>query len=259
MSVKDAARTLGVGRPALSNLLNGNAALSPEMALRLEKTFGADRQKLLDLQVRAGTVSETATDGKGSRVRNLRSRLPERSKPGKSSNWADTHIRRAAPPVGLLRRLIHSTGNQLRRVDFPGYDNAERHGWDGFVDAGAATAWIPEGLSGWEFGVDDDPRRRPRRIYAARLSPCRPTERANCTFVFVTPGTGKARTIGPPRRMRGGEWKAVRASRRERPRTMARGVRRRADLAGREAALPITGFETLGHCLDRWTREATRR
>ena len=50
MSVTDAAKRLGVGRPALSNLLNGNSSLSPTMAVRLEKSFGADRRKLLDLQ-----------------------------------------------------------------------------------------------------------------------------------------------------------------------------------------------------------------
>src|SRR5208337_220328 len=50
MSVKDAAKRLGIGRPALSNFLNGKSALSPEMALRLEKAFGADRKRLLDMQ-----------------------------------------------------------------------------------------------------------------------------------------------------------------------------------------------------------------
>ena len=39
LSVTDAARVLGVGRPALSNLLNENASLSPEMALRVEKSL----------------------------------------------------------------------------------------------------------------------------------------------------------------------------------------------------------------------------
>src|SRR5438552_13001466 len=53
MSVKEAASRLGVGRPALSNLLNGKAALSPDMAVRLEKSFGADRQRLLDIQAAA--------------------------------------------------------------------------------------------------------------------------------------------------------------------------------------------------------------
>jgi addiction module HigA family antidote len=43
MAVKDAAaKLLDVGRTALSNLLNGNADLSPEMASRLKKAFNAD-------------------------------------------------------------------------------------------------------------------------------------------------------------------------------------------------------------------------
>ena len=59
MSVKEAANRLGVGRPALSNLLNGNAALSPDMAVRLEKSFGADRQKLLDMQAAADRAKQS--------------------------------------------------------------------------------------------------------------------------------------------------------------------------------------------------------
>src|ERR1700675_4720909 len=50
LSVKAAAKLLGVGRPALSNLLHGKAALSPAMALRVEKTFGTSQKKLLKMQ-----------------------------------------------------------------------------------------------------------------------------------------------------------------------------------------------------------------
>ena len=52
MSVTEAAEVLGVGRPALSQLLNGKAALSPEMALRFEKAFGAKVDTLLRMQAR---------------------------------------------------------------------------------------------------------------------------------------------------------------------------------------------------------------
>ena len=52
LSVKDAAKLLGVGPPGLSNLLNGKAALSPEMALRLEKTFSTSQEELLPLQAK---------------------------------------------------------------------------------------------------------------------------------------------------------------------------------------------------------------
>ncbi len=43
LSVTQAAQQLNVSRVALSRLLNARAALSPEMALRIEAWLGADR------------------------------------------------------------------------------------------------------------------------------------------------------------------------------------------------------------------------
>jgi antitoxin HigA-1 len=50
LTVTQAAKVLGVSRPAISNLLNQRVALSPEMAVRFEKAFGADMETLLGLQ-----------------------------------------------------------------------------------------------------------------------------------------------------------------------------------------------------------------
>lgn len=50
LSVTGAAKVLGVTRPALSALLNSRAALSPEMALRIEKAFGVRMDTLLRMQ-----------------------------------------------------------------------------------------------------------------------------------------------------------------------------------------------------------------
>jgi addiction module HigA family antidote len=50
LSVKDAAQVLGVHRVALSRLLNEQAALSPEMAIRLEKAFGVSLEDLMRMQ-----------------------------------------------------------------------------------------------------------------------------------------------------------------------------------------------------------------
>ena len=50
LTVTAAANALGVGRPALSNFLNKNASLSPEMALRIEKAFGVKMDTLLRMQ-----------------------------------------------------------------------------------------------------------------------------------------------------------------------------------------------------------------
>jgi addiction module HigA family antidote len=48
--VTEAARVLGVTRVALSQVLNGQAALSAEMAVRFDKAFGADVETLIRMQ-----------------------------------------------------------------------------------------------------------------------------------------------------------------------------------------------------------------
>jgi antitoxin HigA-1 len=50
LSVKDAAEALGVHRVALSRFLNEQAALSPDMAIRLHKALGADFEELMRMQ-----------------------------------------------------------------------------------------------------------------------------------------------------------------------------------------------------------------
>lgn len=47
LSVTAAAKILRVSRPALSSLLNGNADLSGDMALRIEKAFGPKMDTLM--------------------------------------------------------------------------------------------------------------------------------------------------------------------------------------------------------------------
>lgn len=50
LTVTAGAAALGVTRAALSALLNQRAALSPEMALRLEKAFGIPMETLMRMQ-----------------------------------------------------------------------------------------------------------------------------------------------------------------------------------------------------------------
>jgi addiction module HigA family antidote len=50
LNVSTGALALGVTRAALSNLLNGNANLSGEMALRIEQAFGVPMEPLMRMQ-----------------------------------------------------------------------------------------------------------------------------------------------------------------------------------------------------------------
>jgi len=62
LSVRKAADALGVRRATLSDLINGKAALTAEMALRIHKAFGPDVDHLLRMQAayEAAQISKRA-------------------------------------------------------------------------------------------------------------------------------------------------------------------------------------------------------
>jgi antitoxin HigA-1 len=68
LSVTAAAKALGVSRPALSNLLNGNAALSGDMAIRFQKAFGLNMETLMRMQS-AYDIAQAHKRERGIRVR----------------------------------------------------------------------------------------------------------------------------------------------------------------------------------------------
>jgi len=63
LSVSKAAEILQVRRATLSDLLNGKSALTPDMALRVEKAFGPEMDHLLRMQL-AYDVSRTRQHAK---------------------------------------------------------------------------------------------------------------------------------------------------------------------------------------------------
>lgn len=205
LSVTEAAKALGVARATLSRLLNGRAKLSATMALRLENVFGANKQELLDMQAQFDSKSTTVPmplQKYAPSVVSIRALDIEQ--------WAN-RINARQELAALLRTLIHSTGMDLKEVDFPAYDNAERHGWDGFVEAGVATPWIPAGRSGWEFGCDKKPKPKADQAYDFRTRSVSKRDRSQLTFVFVTPRNWTGKRTWVEGKNASGEWKSVRA------------------------------------------------
>jgi antitoxin HigA-1 len=68
LSVTRAANILGVRRATLSDLINGKAALTAEMAMRIHKAFGPDVDHLLRMQV-AYDVAQVRKRAKGIKVK----------------------------------------------------------------------------------------------------------------------------------------------------------------------------------------------
>jgi len=209
MSVTEAASRLGVGRPALSNLLNGKASLSSTMALRLERAFGADKDDLLRRQ---GVQDEARHREEAKRVA-VRPHVPNllTIKALDIERWADSREARDLLPV-LVRGLVQATGVDLERVDFPGFENSQRPGWDGWVEAGTATVWVPEGRSGWELGTSKRPRQKAECDYSRLLGSLPPEDRERCTFVFVTPRNWSRKNEWAKRKEAANDgWRGVRA------------------------------------------------
>jgi addiction module HigA family antidote len=50
LTVTDGAKILGVARHTLSRVINGQAGISPDMAIRLEKAFGGTADSWLRMQ-----------------------------------------------------------------------------------------------------------------------------------------------------------------------------------------------------------------
>ncbi len=207
VSVSEAARQLGIGRVALSNLLNGNARLSRDLALKLEKVFGADANALIRQQADMEERQRKTADASRAARQHAAGYLKITSTD--IASWADTVAARTLLPV-LMRRLAHADTDAGATVDFPGYDAGERHGWDGLTDATAAGHWVSDGRSGWELSVSADLPGKPNRDFQARTKLPK-AERSDTIFIFVTARSWPGKEAWAAKQRKLGEWRDVRA------------------------------------------------
>jgi addiction module HigA family antidote len=250
LSVTEGAKLLGVGRPAFSNLLNGNASLSAEMAVRIEKSFGVKRDTLLQMQAAYNELQSRWRENE-ILVRPYTPNLMEITA-SQLSAWAANHIHARQHLPVLLRRLIQSTGGNLTRVDFPGFDNAERPGWDGRVATDTATPWIPSGISGWEFGCNQVPHTKAEADYQKRSANTPTAERKNTTFVFATPHNWPSKEEWAEEKRAEKKWKDVRAfDASDLEQWLEQSVPAQAWMA-EELGIASAGLQSLDDCWEQW-------
>ena len=252
LSVTEAAEILGVSRPTLSKVLNGKTSLSREMAARLEKTFGVSSKQLLDMQT-AFDGQQQATKQPAVVPRAYVPKIVEISAM-QIEDWAKQSAARNRL-AALLRLLANSTTSAIREIDFPAYDNAERHGWDGFIDATSSTAWIPTGVSGWEFGCNGDPRSKANHDYENRTRSTPKNERDSMTYIFVTPRNWPGKASWVKNKRSKGQWKNVRAYEASDLEQWI-GVSAPAQIwMSEQLNIPVHGYRSLDMCWDDWASE----
>ena len=207
MSVTKAAQTIGIGRPALSNFLNGKAALSSQMAARLQRAFGADAGDLMARQAAHDAAHRPSEQVVPATTRMF---VPPflLATANDLESWADRHEARDLLAV-LLRTLVNSTCGGLQLVDFPGRDDSQRPGWDGRVDTTEGNPWVPDGASAWEFGTDIGVGEKANKDFRKRTRETEEADRRRLAFVFVTPRRWPGKEAWLKGRQAEGRWRTV--------------------------------------------------
>ena len=74
------------------------------------------------------------------------------------ASWADRRDAQAFLP-SVVRRLIVATA-QVTQLSFRSGEGVQLSGWDGTVGADEGNAFVPMGVSVWEMGTSQNPRRK---------------------------------------------------------------------------------------------------
>ena len=104
-------------------------------------------------------------------------------------NWAGRIGAREDFPV-MVRDLILGSARDIgdiKYMRFPGGESSQVRGYDGDLTMAIGTTYVPAGRSIWEFGVGTDAVDKFESDYDKRAKSMAKEERAQTTFVFVTP------------------------------------------------------------------------
>lgn len=125
-------------------------------------------------------------------------------------NWARTVPAKAEFPELVLRLVQATIPSCQNKVDIPIGSSIYIGGWDGWINTKEGTTYIPQGLSGWEFGTDDSPISKANSDYKKRTEAENPVyNKAETTFVFVTPWIWTKKDEWVNEKKREGKWKDI--------------------------------------------------
>lgn len=182
MTQQEVADLLGVKRQTVSRLLNDRVALSESMAYKLQHAFGANAESLLQIQREESKM--TSNPANHSMTKNLYSISANDIEHYFSSEKEGQDTL----PI-LIRKLVRAENPHLTKFDFPGENNSQRPGLDGYTHAKEGTKFVPSGDTVWEFGTSKNPARKANSDYNKRTkakSKKASDKRSKQTFVFVT-------------------------------------------------------------------------
>lgn len=125
-------------------------------------------------------------------------------------NWAKT-VNAKSEFAELILRLLHATIPAGRnKMDVPIGSATYLRGWDGWVETDEGTSYIPQGVSGWEFGTEDSPHSKAESDFRKRTDANNSDyNKSETTFVFVTPRIWTKKDEWIKEKKKEGQWKDI--------------------------------------------------
>lgn len=122
--------------------------------------------------------------------------------------WADTPDAKSTFPY-LISRLVRASTPGDTKINIPWGSASYIGGWDGVVQCGIETRYIPRGTSLWEFGTSKNCLQKANDDYEKRKSEPLGFDPKEVTFVFVTPRTWTKKGDWVEMKRDEGHWKNV--------------------------------------------------
>lgn len=168
-------------------------------------------------------------------------------------DWADRVDSKGDLPY-LISRLVRATTAASTQADIPSGSASYVGGWDGIVTCEEETAYVPKGISLWEFGTDTDNKGKADKDYVKRKGDPLGYTPKDCVFIFVTLRFWKQKDKWVKAKKAEGIWKDVRvydSSNLEQWLDIALSVSRW--LSSRVGSYPFDGVMTADEFWEEWS------
>lgn len=111
----------------------------------------------------------------------------------------------------LIRRLVRATATDISHILFPAGDSVSSPGWDGTLKVSDGTEYIPEGISIWEMGCNQNVKGKADKDYEKRKESISVSDASEITYVFVSPRAWTKSNEWCEEKREEGFWKDVKA------------------------------------------------
>jgi hypothetical protein len=106
---------------------------------------------------------------------------------GDLARYADTRDSQGVIPE-LVYHLVRQSVPNATACRIPYRDAVNQPGWDGIVECDVGYfQFVPDGISCWEIGTGGNPQKKATGVFRKRTNKLNEPERAESSFVFVTP------------------------------------------------------------------------